>query len=267
MKKYWIIIALVIVGYSITHAQTNNGLIYKEIDDDFQTYYLYDSRHFDINNDSVSDFYFDTFLSGYYWAYGIWPEENWECCSYSLEEYPGVNNIFRDLDIPFNDSSLVWDGYSFSSELYPYIHCDTSTFKVGLRYRSRDDYYYGWVEAYSIYSLNSFYKLKVSRTCFCTIPNYPLRWGQTDLNENFTSENIPTAFATVHPNPTVGKVIVSGFNLKQARMFNIFGQCVATTKGEGEQFTIDISTLPTGVYFVDVTDKEGRKCVRKVVKK
>ena len=38
MKKYWIIIALVIVGYSITHAQTNNGLIYKEIDDDFQTY-------------------------------------------------------------------------------------------------------------------------------------------------------------------------------------------------------------------------------------
>ena len=265
MKKYWIIIALVIVGYSITHAQTNNGLIYKEIDYDFQTYYLYDSRHFDINTDSVSDFYFDTFLSGYYWAYGLWPDVNWDCCSYSLEEYPGVNNIFRDLNIPFNDSSLVWDVYSFSSEFYPYIHCDTSTFKVGLRYRIRDDYYYGWVEAYSIYSLNSFYKLKVSRTCFCTIPNYPLRWGQTSLNMGF-EENEAIAFAFIYPNPTKNTFTVIGKDFKQVEVLNALGQRVATVQGKGETLQIDIAKLPAGVYFVDITDSEGRKCVRKVVK-
>ena len=29
---------------------------------------------------------------------------------------------------------------------------------------------------------------------------------------------------------------------------------------------IDIANLPTGIYFVNITDSEGRKCVRKVVK-
>jgi hypothetical protein len=41
---------------------------------------------------------------------------------------------------------------------------------------------------------------------------------------------------------------------------------VATATGEGERLTVDLSGLPSGIYFVNVTDKEGRKCVRKVVK-
>ena len=72
--------------------------------------------------------------------------------------------------------------------------------------------------------------------------------------------------ATLHPNPTNGQVTILGTNLKQAQIINALGQCVATVKGEGEQFTLDISNLPAGVYFVNITDGEGRKCVRKVVK-
>lgn len=71
---------------------------------------------------------------------------------------------------------------------------------------------------------------------------------------------------TIHPNPTSGQVIITGKELKSARVINTLGQCVATVKGEGEQITVDISDLPAGVYFVNVTDSEGRKCVRKVVK-
>ena len=50
------------------------------------------------------------------------------------------------------------------------------------------------------------------------------------------------------------------------RVINTLGQCVATVKGEGEQLTLDISNLPAGVYFVNITNKDGRKCVRKVLK-
>jgi hypothetical protein len=41
---------------------------------------------------------------------------------------------------------------------------------------------------------------------------------------------------------------------------------VATARGEGETMRIDLSELPIGVYFVNITNKEGRKCVQKVVK-
>jgi hypothetical protein len=49
-------------------------------------------------------------------------------------------------------------------------------------------------------------------------------------------------------------------------VFNTLGQSVATAKGEGERLTVDISNLPAGIYFVNITDGEGRKCVKKVVK-
>jgi hypothetical protein len=57
-----------------------------------------------------------------------------------------------------------------------------------------------------------------------------------------------------------------GHDLKAAVVFNTLGQQVATATGEGETLQIDIANLPIGVYFVNVTDGEGRKCVRKVVK-
>ena len=100
---------------------------------------------------------------------------------------------------------------------------------------------------------------------FCTIPDYPLCLGQT----NFTwdvEEIETTAFATLHPNPTTGQVTIMGHDLKAAVVLNALGQQVATATGEGETLQIDIANLPIGVYFVNVTDSEGHKCVRKVVK-
>jgi len=41
---------------------------------------------------------------------------------------------------------------------------------------------------------------------------------------------------------------------------------VLSVQGEGNELRIDMAALPAGVYFVNVTNEEGRKCVRKVVK-
>jgi len=70
----------------------------------------------------------------------------------------------------------------------------------------------------------------------------------------------------VHPNPTTGQVTVTGKALRQAEVFNTLGQCILTVTSEGDELHIDMNGKPAGIYFVTVTDAEGRKCVKKVVK-
>ena len=81
-----------------------------------------------------------------------------------------------------------------------------------------------------------------------------------------TSEKIAEQGVSIYPNPTNGLATVTGKNLKSAEVFNILGQRVAKVQGQGETMQIDIAKLPAGVYFVNIMDEEGRKCVRKVVK-
>ena len=71
---------------------------------------------------------------------------------------------------------------------------------------------------------------------------------------------------TIYPNPTNGMVFIVGTNLMQVEVVNSLGQHVITVIGEGERLTVDLSALPAGVYFVNINDKEGHKCMKKVVK-
>jgi hypothetical protein len=142
---------------------------------------------------------------------------------------------------------------------------------LALRYQVDDGYCYGWIH----YSARLYepapmvgasrIDVAVHEMAYCTIPNYPLLIGQTDFTWD-VEDNEVQALAFVHPNPTTGLVTITGQDLKQAEVFNILGQHVATAHGEGDQMTVDISTSPAGVYFVNITDGEGRKCVKKVVK-
>ena len=141
-------------------------------------------------------------------------------------------------------------------------------------------YCYGWYKAYVIDS--SYYSnatpnmqimhqkawIYVDKMAFCTVPNCKIEWGGTQIKDYNKSPlaSLTTSTATLHPNPTNGQVTITGQDLRSAEVFNTLGQCVATIKGKGEQITVDISNLPAGVYFVNITDGEGRKCVRKVVK-
>lgn len=90
----------------------------------------------------------------------------------------------------------------------------------------------------------------------------------TELVAHFsgTGVNEREVSFSVFPNPTNGQVTITGENLRKAEVVNMLGQQVAIAKGKGETLQVDISDLPVGIYFVNVTDEEGRKCVRKVVK-
>ncbi len=90
--------------------------------------------------------------------------------------------------------------------------------------------------------------------------NTPMPDYEVEEHEN---EEVPCTF---YPNPTTGLVTITGKDLESAEVVNTLGQRVATATGKGKTLQINIANLPAGVYFVNITDEEGRKCVKKVVK-
>lgn len=167
---------------------------------------------------------------------------------------------------------------SIPDDVYPplwsygcvYLYPDSQNLPhtYALRRKIGDDCYYGWFEANVSWDKDDLTRATVTlyKMAYCTIPNYPIRWGQTSLNNN-TEEKLFECFVEIHPNPSNGQVVVSGDNLKQVEVVNALGQQIAFVRGNSQQITLDLNGQPAGLYFVSVTDKDGRKCVRKVVKR
>ena len=141
---------------------------------------------------------------------------------------------------------------------------------VSVKHQTTDGWCYGWIDMNMYVNIEEggsyhFY-VTVYRMAYCDVPNYPLRVGQTDFSDEVLAESNDQGFVSVFPNPTNGQITITGKELKSAEVYNTLGQHIATTHGEGNQLIVDLCGQPAGVYFVNVTDKEGRKCVRKVVK-
>jgi len=156
--------------------------------------------------------------------------------------------------------------YNHNNEPHPFVS-PNNHYYISIRKKVEERYCYGWVDANIIITDDELQHvlLTIFRLAYCTIPDYPLWVGQTSLDWGL-EDTEATVFATIHPNPTTGLVIITGKALKQAEVLNTLGQHVAIAQGKGETLQIDIANLPTGIYFVRVMDEEGRKCIRKVVK-
>ena len=67
----------------------------------------------------------------------------------------------------------------------------------------------------------------------------------------------------VWPNPTTGVLHLNAEEFEEAELFNVIGQLVLQAKATE---TLDLSELDNGVYFLMVSDKNGRKSVTKIIK-
>lgn len=137
---------------------------------------------------------------------------------------------------------------------------------AGIQHPVADGYCYGWV----LYSLrvnvaNHSGELILHKYAYCSIPNYPLIIGQISLNSDVRETEIYDRMK-VYPNPATRLLFVEGENLKLATIYNILGQKVFFAKAHDGNITLDLNGQPAGIYFVTITDQEGRKCVKKVVK-
>ena len=83
-------------------------------------------------------------------------------------------------------------------------------------------------------------------------------------------EDISTVTAqqqvSIYPNPAHNEITVTGNGLSIITISNTIGQIVQTRKAAATQERIDISSLPSGIYFVTVTGTDGRREVSKIIK-
>ena len=248
MKKTLLfLIAVMTVGFAFAQ---EGEIIYTDFDPDLtlvEGINYNDSIMLDIDYDGVYDLKF-SFIPYHPFPVPAYNALNgWSLCAASDSTILDSENLF-------------W---------IPNYYLQPYTTYIGLKKVVGEDCYYGWLYTYDGSTKNDkgtkAGTLFIDRVAYCTIPNYPLRVGQTSLYEG-VNETESTALATLYPNPTTGVVRIFGKDLKAAEVVNTLGQRVATAQGKGETLQIDIANLPEGVYFVRITDEQGRKCVRKVVK-
>jgi sugar lactone lactonase YvrE len=78
-------------------------------------------------------------------------------------------------------------------------------------------------------------------------------------------EHTPISF-NLYPNPANTNLTITGTHLQNISITNTLGQIVHWQKASAEKTVVDISSLNAGIYFVTVTDAQGAKVTKKVVK-
>lgn len=256
------------------HAQQGE-IIYREFDPPLEIVQNVYGPALVLELDFDGDGEADHRIQGEYWEFHEWPlfEESlngWETRLVGLDE--NDTYTFDESDTIISIAPNGWrQGSFFAYYYYPSLSADGIYHEhYGFHKVIEGENYYGWYHGYGtegrLYSGGPYeFRIYIDKIAFCTTPDYPLRWGQTSLTDDIEEfEN--GSFATAHPNPTTGLVTITGKDLRQAEVLNTLGQRVATITGEGETLQVDIANLPAGVYFVNITDSEGRKCLKKVVK-
>ncbi|MEN9523810.1 MAG: hypothetical protein RL065_2187, partial [Bacteroidota bacterium] len=74
---------------------------------------------------------------------------------------------------------------------------------------------------------------------------------------------------SIYPNPVYQFIIINGMNMMNSiDVTDVFGRTIIQqiNKSSTQQISIDVSSLPSGIYFVKVIDLNGNSAVGKFVK-
>ncbi len=279
---------IVVVGYNIYtyHRDDDGTLLEVNMNDESKTLYSYnDSGQYTslLSMKKVSGEWVNTKKTDYEYedgkiyrkTYQVWSDESWCNTERTIWYYDEGGNVIRVEIEKWNDGEwkprfhmlreldadgkLVRLDYEIlqDGEWMPQFWTGSSNCP---EYYNRGDYIPfdddRLDEQNYLLKKNLFYRFEI--TSYVETPNPSYSIEEHDLPEE--------SFATIHPNPATATVTIVGENLRQIEITDMLGQRVATHQAEGPQATIDISALPTGIYFVGITDENGKRCVRKVVK-
>ncbi|MBN2777193.1 MAG: T9SS type A sorting domain-containing protein [Bacteroidales bacterium] len=247
-----------------TFAQKTNEIIYLDFEPDIFSYcYLntstnpatgnMDSLFLDINFDSNADLLVYTQMDGIMKNPRIKPlNSNISLCSASENDTLASAVYWTPFGVYW-----IWSG---------------ATEKFGFRYLIDDQIHYGWFRAYKTYVHNddggNTNYLWIDKMAFCTIPNYPLLWGQTEISNSVPKTDAGNDGVKINFNNASNTLQIESLTkIKNVEIVSSNGQIVNKTKDVGKNETeINVYGLQNGVYIVKVVLDDGRVVSGKIVK-
>ena len=222
-------------------------------------------KDIDFDQDSIADLIIATRIGNYLGPNALalhtgtgWQDFGWRFC---------IRSNYGDLI----SAATEWGSHSYHEYMSQgAIHEDFLT--IIRRELSDGSYCYGWLSyrvdagdwvpdfGYDI-GIITFYE-----SYFCTIPNYPFHVGQTGLDWSTSEDTSDLSNIGIYPNPTTGSCSLTSENISHVEAYNSLGQCIINLEASKGKTTIDLSSQPAGIYFVNVTDNNGKRCVKKVAK-
>ena len=186
-------------------------------------------------------------------------------CSYYFGRSDWFFNLYKQVGDTIS-SNMNWSADYGNDFTEP----DTLEFHAALRHvvdPEEGTSCYGWIHFKVTGDCNDYSKCWVYfyDYAYCTIPEYPIIVGQTDFTSDIEEQNISSGII-VCPNPTEDLFTIAGKDLFRVEVYNALGQRVLTKKEEAATMTLDLSGQPSGLYFVTATDRNGQRCVKKIVK-
>ena len=301
MKKKLLIASLLLLG--MTSFAQQGDIIYTDYGEGFSVHldrfnWMDDCLSIDLNRDSVPEFTFRAGSGTHNTMLIVLDATNAVTGGWWTEEYCKWRLVFKH-EYFLGDSLVIGDPIAVGDTLSLEDWGDASEYAppryiynlpdpdfpppgsgyfaphfIGIRHQVHDDFYYGWMQV-SVYiqdvaepetgwSVGRYADVTVYQMAWCTIPNYPLRVAQTSLDWGIL-ENSEQLSVSVLPNPTNGRMTVIGKELKQAEVHDILGRLVSSFQGAGNQLEVDLSGQPAGIYLTNITDQNGKRCVKKVV--
>ena len=218
----------------------------------------FESIKIDFNQDGIIDVTIYNFIESTQYAHiAVFINDAWECRRLN-DDYP------NDTIIPSNEfdwaQGILGDAFFPSHGVH---HADRT---YGFRILNDGMYYYAWMHLYADRVSLSQTSVCVDQYAYCTIPDYPLHWGQTSLN--WAVEENSEISAGIHPNPTNDYITIDLPNdevCQSIEIFSIDGRLVETFPETSHPTTINISALHTGMYIMKIRIADGKEYEEKII--
>ena len=203
----------------------------------------------DVNKDAQWDLYFSKWYSSEGCCFlDMYSYTDWKFCLVEYDSIPNHTSWHSDMDI--TPSSL---------------HSNT-IINIGLRHWIEDvGFCYGWMRfSYNFFSVCE-YAVTIYDMAYCTIPNYPLVFGQTDFVDIDENE-YATSDVRLFPNPAEDRLCLQLSGNVSCKNVEIYGIDGRLLKSQDEDFkNINIIGLPAGLYIAKITLNDGTVFTEKVV--